>query len=878
MTNGQKNKAVPYNDYPDAMTANARRGRELNEAVGGRCATDVGKETARILANKETLSDDRVVRMFSFLSRAETYYDESDTKACGTIAYLLWGGKAAKRWSEARVKEMQERELSGTAKTALENKVEKHNEEVEEQHKKANLGMLEKVYNRGIGAYETNPQSVRPQVTSAEQWAMARVNSFLYALKNEKFRGGKHDTDLFPSGHPLRSDNEDERSMNEEVQTSTQQVQLEKQIRTMEMRAAKPMVLEGYAAVFDEETDLGAFREKIARGAFDEVLENDVRLLVDHNPPPLARTTNGTLKLSVDDRGLKYRAELVDTQAGRDLYQMVKRGDISQSSFAFTIAEQEYDDEMQLRTVTKVDQLFDVAPVTYPAYENTDVSARKAQLHEHHNVTYDADESAVKAEKKQLPKPQIIKHMNFKTSTDAQHHIHSLESKLESIQNVATSEERALTAEELEETQEIHNKLDMAEQQRDALAKNEARIKRMAQTGAPSVSEEKELAKVGEEFNLLRALNCAAHGRNLDGPEAEMLQEAQKESASMGLAMRGNIALPQSYLQLRNTYGNDTTAGPDTAVTTTGLEAAAVREALRPNAVIQEVGATQLTGFVGDIKLPTLPNDAASTPNEGVAATAFDNAMTSVTLTPQRYAAQITVTKEALNQATGNMQQVIARDFGNAIGAQIDRVAFKNMIDQGGTLSAGTLAISATAGNSRAQSEATIVLCTEGSSDDDIAVLSATDVANVWATITGNGTSQGAFVMHPKTAGALFNTNTTGAGGAPVLANNQIYGYNVVMTGTMPRLNLNAAKANQFINGGADADIGNSGDIGGLLYGDFSNVFWATWGPLSLTVDPFTGLSGGTVKIVADQFFDVKLRTPEHMGFIVANDTGAEFA
>ena len=168
------------------MTNNARRGRELNEEVGGRCATDVGKETARILANRETLSDDRVVRMFSFLSRAETYYDESDTKACGTISYLLWGGKAAKRWSEARVKEMQERELSGTAKTALENKVKEHNEEVEAQFKKANLRMLEQVYNRGIGAYETNPESVRPQVTSAEMWAMARVNSFLYALKNER--------------------------------------------------------------------------------------------------------------------------------------------------------------------------------------------------------------------------------------------------------------------------------------------------------------------------------------------------------------------------------------------------------------------------------------------------------------------------------------------------------------------------------------------------------------------------------------------------------------------------------------------------------------------------------------------------------------------
>jgi uncharacterized protein len=864
------------------MTNNARRGRELNEEVGGRCATDVGKETARILANRETLSDDRVVRMFSFLSRAETYYDESDPKACGTISYLLWGGKAAKRWSEARVKEMQERELSSTAKTALENKVEKHNEEVEAQFKKANLRMLEQVYNRGIGAYETNPESVRPQVTSAEQWAMARVNSFLYALKNERFRGGKHDTDLFPEGHPLRSDNEDERAMELQQEERTEPVQLEKQTRTMEVRAAKPMVLEGYAAVFDEETDLGAFREKIAPGAFDDVLDNDVRLLVDHNPPPLARTTNGTLQLSVDERGLKYRAELVDTQAARDLYEMVKRGDINQSSFAFTIAEQDYDSEKELRTVTKVAQLFDVAPVTYPAYAQTDVAARKKETDKPKDVTCEAVEATeVVTRKKESVAPPIIRHMNFKTSTDAQHHIHSLESKLESIQNVASSEERALTADELSETQEIHSKLEMAEEQRDALAKNEARIKRMAQTGAPSVSEEKELAKVGGEFNLLRAMSCAANGRNLDGAEAEMLAEAQKEAASMGLAMRGNVALPQSYLQLRNTYGNDANLSDvATAVSSTSLEAAAVREALRPRAVIESVGATQLTGFVGDIKLPTLPNDAASTPDEGAAATAFSGAMNSVTLTPQRYAAQITVTKEALNQATGNMQQVIARDFGNAIGAQIDRVAFKNMIDQGGTLSGGTLTLGATPHDSRAQSEATIVLATEGSNANDLAQMTANDVANLWAEITGNGVSEGAFVMHPKTAGYLFNVNTTGAGGAPVLANNQIYGYPVVTTGTMPRLNIDAAHSDGFVaEAAADTAFGSGADVvGALLYGDFSNVFWATWGGLSLTIDPFTGLSSGLVKVVADQFFDVKLRTPGHMGLMLANDTGADVA
>ncbi len=99
---------MPYDNYPEAMTNNAKRGLRLNEEVGGKCATAVGKETARILANKETLSEARTKRMYSFLSRARTYYNPDDTEACGTISYLLWGGDTALRWSESKVKAMKE--------------------------------------------------------------------------------------------------------------------------------------------------------------------------------------------------------------------------------------------------------------------------------------------------------------------------------------------------------------------------------------------------------------------------------------------------------------------------------------------------------------------------------------------------------------------------------------------------------------------------------------------------------------------------------------------------------------------------------------------------------------------------------------------------
>ena len=95
-----------YTDYPEAISNNAKRGIELNEAVNNRCATQVGKVRATQLAEKKPISVDTIQRMYSYLSRAETYYDENDTKACGTISYLLWGGLAAKRWSESKLKEL----------------------------------------------------------------------------------------------------------------------------------------------------------------------------------------------------------------------------------------------------------------------------------------------------------------------------------------------------------------------------------------------------------------------------------------------------------------------------------------------------------------------------------------------------------------------------------------------------------------------------------------------------------------------------------------------------------------------------------------------------------------------------------------------------
>jgi len=96
-----------FNDYPDAASNNAKRGIALNEKVNNKCATRVGKIRAKQLANKEKVSEATIKRMYSYLSRAEVYYEKGDKESCGYISYLLWGGKSAKNWAESKIKQFE---------------------------------------------------------------------------------------------------------------------------------------------------------------------------------------------------------------------------------------------------------------------------------------------------------------------------------------------------------------------------------------------------------------------------------------------------------------------------------------------------------------------------------------------------------------------------------------------------------------------------------------------------------------------------------------------------------------------------------------------------------------------------------------------------
>jgi HK97 family phage prohead protease len=171
-----------------------------------------------------------------------------------------------------------------------------------------------------------------------------------------------------------------------EINTRSKMKKIERRtftVRDVEARQAEDgtMRLRGYAAVFNDDSVPLPFIERIAPGAFRKTLSEtpDVRLLINHEGLPLARTKNGTLTLTEDDRGLYMDATIADTSEGRDLYKLVERGDVDQMSFAFRVIRQKWNEDRTTRTLTEVSLADgDVSVVTYPAYPTTTVEAREA--------------------------------------------------------------------------------------------------------------------------------------------------------------------------------------------------------------------------------------------------------------------------------------------------------------------------------------------------------------------------------------------------------------------------------------------------------------------------------------------------------------------
>lgn len=166
-----------------------------------------------------------------------------------------------------------------------------------------------------------------------------------------------------------------------------------KEIRITEIRAADPtadgastLILQGRPIIYDTPTLIndigGGYTEVIARGALDKADLSDVRLLYNHdaNKVPLARTPK-TMSLEVDPAGLTFSAELPNTESAKEVYEAVRRGDLSGMSFAFTVPEggDEYDAATNTRTIRQIAKVYECSVVPFPAYPTTSVEARSAR-------------------------------------------------------------------------------------------------------------------------------------------------------------------------------------------------------------------------------------------------------------------------------------------------------------------------------------------------------------------------------------------------------------------------------------------------------------------------------------------------------------------
>lgn len=189
------------------------------------------------------------------------------------------------------------------------------------------------------------------------------------------------------------------------------------EIRTLRMAELRinrsdgqPNIIEGHAAVFDSWSEtLGGifpFKEKVRSGAFKDSLEkDDIKALFNHDPNyVLGRNKAGTLELAEDEKGLLVRIKPPDTQWARDLSVSIERGDINQMSFGFVVEEDDWRSEngVDIRELRKV-KLYDVSPVTFPAYAQTDVGIRGMTSYNEYRSKVDGDiVLATKAKEKKM--------------------------------------------------------------------------------------------------------------------------------------------------------------------------------------------------------------------------------------------------------------------------------------------------------------------------------------------------------------------------------------------------------------------------------------------------------------------------------------------
>ena len=397
--------------------------------------------------------------------------------------------------------------------------------------------------------------------------------------------------------------------------------------------------IEGYGSVFNQRSvDLGGFTEIIAPGAFDGVIErSDVKCYLDHNPEKgiLARSRNGkgSLSLELDERGLKYSFDAPHTNLGDEVVEGLKRGDYSQSSFAFTVESETWskeEDGTYLRTINKIGGLYDVSIVANPAYEGTSVALRSLD--------------AFKAQE-DVQVPDEVKE-EVKEETPAQ------------------EEQREEPKEETKE-QEV----------REAPEETKEEIKPEVQE-VTEPKEENIYTKRNnmKNFSLIKAINDVVNNRNINEDALSVIETGATEMRKSGLSYSGQIQLPVEERAATDGAIVATVAEQGKEIVET--EKLDILAPLRGKSILAEAGATFLTGLVGNISIPTYSGSTCGWKGEMVAADNGMGAFDTVELSPKRLTAYIDISKQFLVQDSVGAEEMLRSDIVNALVAKLEQTIF----------------------------------------------------------------------------------------------------------------------------------------------------------------------------------------------------------
>lgn len=404
------------------------------------------------------------------------------------------------------------------------------------------------------------------------------------------------------------------------------------EFRTLDQTLSEGNTVVGKAIAFDSPSkDLG-FIETIKRGAITQELldESDVFARMNHSEDYILARWNkgkGSLNLELRDDGLYFDFEIPNTEKGNELREHIKRGEISQCSFAFVVssddnAERWYKKNgVTYREINKIGWLGDVAPVFNPAYEDTIVSLRAKQMVEKLN-TEDEEEKAKEDEQNEQS-----------------------DNKEEEAKDNPTEEEKP------KKDEENNNNEEEPEEEKDKSESDKRTINSKTQTNM--------------EFRLIKAINDIANNRNLDETAQAVVGRGIEEMRKSGLSYGGQIQLPVSELRDAITV---TTEGEDVVAT----DIYDILEPLRAKNVLVNAGAKFLSGLVGDVQIPSMTGANVTWEGENVEAKDGAGIFTSVKLQPKRLTAYIDISKNFLIQTDASSESLIRQDLINAINSKLE--------------------------------------------------------------------------------------------------------------------------------------------------------------------------------------------------------------